>query len=157
MGLSKRAFAYGVVVWVGLVLVSLVLLPLESAKAPLYESLKLTALVALGLALTVSYLRHRTVRGVLPGAFIGLVWALTCIVGDLCLYLAGAFPFGLDVYFVDVASSYAVLPLIAGLAMGYLQPKVSVVVAGDGAVEVPGEVRGADRAAADRVSAREPG
>jgi hypothetical protein len=103
--------------------ISLILLPAEGRHEALYESIKLTTMVALVLGFAVRHLRRRPEASALEGVLVGLVWAAVTTAGDLGLYLSGAFNIGLDVYFTDVASSYAVMPVITGVTLGLLAPK----------------------------------
>ncbi|MEV0458509.1 hypothetical protein [Catellatospora methionotrophica] len=120
---SSRVLGYGLGVWLGMVGISLILLPAEGKHEALYESIKLTTMVALVLGFAVRYLRKRPDAAGPEGVLVGLVWAAVTTAGDLGLYLGGAFNIGLDVYFTDVASSYSVMPVITGLAIGLLAPK----------------------------------
>jgi len=54
----RRVLLYGLGVWIGLVVVSLVLLPFEDANNALYESVKSSALVAIALGFTIRYMRR---------------------------------------------------------------------------------------------------
>ncbi|WP_155373576.1 hypothetical protein [Catellatospora vulcania] len=122
---SSRVLGYGLGVWLGMVGISLILLPAEGKHEALYESVKLTTMVALVLGFAIRYLRRRPEAAGPEGVLVGLVWAAVTTAGDLGLYLGGAFNIGLDVYFTDVASSYSVMPVITGLAIGLLAPKPS--------------------------------
>ncbi|GAA1417453.1 hypothetical protein GCM10009662_69510 [Catellatospora coxensis] len=122
---------YGLAVWLGMVGISLILLPAEGKHEALYESVKLTTMVALVLGLAIRYLRRRPMATGSEGVLVGLVWAAVTTAGDLGLYLGGAFNIGLDVYFTDVASSYSVMPVITGLAIGLLAPKPTGILSAD--------------------------
>jgi hypothetical protein len=117
----KRALLYGLGVWMGLVVISLILLPAEGKHEALYESIKLSTLVGVTLALTIWYLRNVSDSSFVEGLLVGAIWVLTVIALDLALFLAGAFNIGLDEYFTDVASSYLAIPIITTLAMGFLR------------------------------------
>jgi hypothetical protein len=117
----RRALLYGPGVWLGLVVISLILLPAEGKNEALYESIKLTALVGVTLTLTIRYLSKVRGSSLGEGALVGVVWAAIVVALDLVLYAFGAFNIGLDVYFSDVASSYLAIPVITTLAMGYLR------------------------------------
>lgn len=119
----KHAFLYGLGVWVGLVVVSLALLPFEGENDALYESIKSTVLAAIALGFAIAYLRRVASSSVGEGVLVGVAWAAIAIALDLALFTAGAFNIGLLAYFTDVASSYLVIPVITALAMGYLQPR----------------------------------
>lgn len=119
----KRALLYGLGVWVGLVIVSLVLLPAEGKHEALYESIKLSTLVGITLALTIWYLREVAASSPGEGLLIGVIWAAIVTALDLALYFVGAFNIGLGEYFTDVASSYLAIPIITTLAMAFLQRK----------------------------------
>lgn len=140
---SSRVLGYGLGVWLGMVGISLILLPAEGKHEALYESVKLTTMVALVLGFAIRYLRRRPEAGGPEGVLVGLLWAAVTTAGDLGLYLGGAFNIGLDVYFTDVASSYSVMPVITGLALGFLTPKHAAVAtatpAAPGAVPVSAE------------------
>jgi hypothetical protein len=123
MQAPKRALVYGLGVWLGLVAISLILLPAEGKHEALYESIKLTVLVGVALAFAIRYLTRESGVSFREGALVGVVWAAVAIVLDLALFAAGAFNIGLATYFSDVASSYAVMPVIAAPVMGYLQRK----------------------------------
>lgn len=128
---SSRVLGYGLAVWLGMVGISLILLPAEGKHEALYESIKLTAMVALVLGFAIRYLRRRPMAAGPEGVLVGLVWAAVTTAGDLGLYLGGAFNIGLDVYFTDVASSYAVMPVITGLAIGLLAPKPTGILSAE--------------------------
>jgi hypothetical protein len=116
----RIASLYGVGVWLCLVLVSLVLLPLEDASEPLHESLKSAALVGITLMLMTRYLgRAGVAPSALEGLAVGAGWAVVAVVLDLALYLSGAFNIGLRTYFLDVASSYLVIPVCTGLLTAF--------------------------------------
>ncbi|GHJ48162.1 hypothetical protein Cs7R123_55040 [Catellatospora sp. TT07R-123] len=117
----KRVVVYGCAVWAALVAISLILLPAEGKHEALYESIKLTVLVAAVLGATIRHLSHRPAMTPVAAALVGAAWAAVCVALDLVLYLAGAFTVGLDVYFTDVASSYLVMPVITTLAMTWLE------------------------------------
>jgi hypothetical protein len=117
----KRALLYGLGVWVGLVVISLVLLPAEGKHEALYESIKLSTLAGVTLALTIWYLREVNGSSFGEGLLVGAIWAAIVIALDLALYFAGAFNIGLGEYFTDVASSYLAIPVITTLAMGFLR------------------------------------
>ncbi|MDI1462665.1 hypothetical protein QEZ54_16955 [Catellatospora sp. KI3] len=116
----KRVVVYGCAVWAALVAISLILLPAEGKHEALYESIKLTVLVAAVLGCTIRYLFHRPTLTPVTAALAGAVWAAVCVALDLVLYAAGAFNIGLDVYFADVASSYLVMPVITAMAGHWL-------------------------------------
>ncbi|MEU8007578.1 hypothetical protein AB0B66_41015 [Catellatospora sp. NPDC049111] len=128
---SSRVLGYGLAVWLGMVGISLILLPAEGKHEALYESIKLTTMVALVLGFAIRYLRKRPMAAGPEGVLVGLVWAAVTTAGDLGLYLGGAFNIGLDVYFSDVASSYSVMPVITGLAVGLLAPKPTGILSAD--------------------------
>ncbi|MFC7247997.1 hypothetical protein ACFQO7_36500 [Catellatospora aurea] len=128
---SSRVLGYGLAVWLGMVGISLILLPAEGKHEALYESIKLTTMVALVLGFAIRYLRKRPTAAGPEGVLVGLVWAAVTTAGDLGLYLGGAFNIGLDVYFSDVASSYAVMPVITGLAIGLLAPKPTGILSAE--------------------------
>ncbi|MBV1852814.1 hypothetical protein [Catellatospora tritici] len=116
----KRVVVYGCAVWAALVAISLILLPAEGKHEALYESIKLTVLVAAVLGGTIRYLSHRPTLTAVSAALVGAGWAAVCVALDLLLYASGAFTVGLDVYFTDVASSYLVMPVITALTMPWL-------------------------------------
>jgi len=118
----RRVLLYGLGVWIGLVVVSLVLLPFEDANNALYESVKSSALVAIALGFTIRYMRKATETSLGEGVLVGLVWAVMAVALDLVLYLLGAFTIGIAEYFSDVASSYLIIPIVTVLAMTYLAP-----------------------------------
>jgi len=120
----KRVFLYGLGVWVGLVAVSLVLLPFEGDDDALYESIKAAALVAIALGFTIGYLRAVARSSAAEGVLVGVLWAAVVLALDLGLYALGAFTIGLGEYFTDVASSYLAIPVVTTLAMGFLVPRV---------------------------------
>lgn len=126
----KHAILYGVGVWLGLVAISLILLPAEGKHEALYESIKLSVLVAVALWFAIRYLSRYPSADLREGALVGVVWVAVSITLDLALFATGAFNIGLAEYFSDVASSYAVMPIIAAPVIGYLQRR-SAEVAGD--------------------------
>lgn len=119
----KHALLYGLGVWVGLVVVSLVMLPFEKGNEALYESGKLVGLVALLLWAAVAYLTRNTATTAVEGLLVGVLWAAVCVALDLVLYAAGAFTIGLGVYFSDVASSYVAMPVVTTITFAYLRRK----------------------------------
>jgi hypothetical protein len=116
----RHAFLYGAGVWVGLIVVSLVGLPFETGNEAWYESMKLCGLVALVLGFAILYLTRNQEGTAREGLVIGVLWAAICVALDLVLYAAGAFTIGLGTYFQDVASSYAAMPVITVLTLGFL-------------------------------------
>lgn len=123
----RLALLYGLGVWVGLVLASLALLPLEDASEPLHESLKSSALVAITLAFTIRYLGRAAGPATAAGGLAaGLLWSAVAVLLDLALYLLGAFTIGLGAYFADVASSYLVIPITTVLVTTYLAPRAAL-------------------------------
>ena len=124
----RRVPLYGLGLWIGLVAVSLVLLPFEGGQDALYESVKSTALVAVVLGFTILYMRRSPERsfGLGEGVLVGTLWAAVVVALDLVLYLLGAFTIGLAEYFTDVASSYLAIPVITALAMSFLRPGETV-------------------------------
>ena len=118
----NRAFLYGLCTWVAIILVSLVLLPLERYEA-LHESLKLTALAATALAFAILYLRKVSASSAVEGALVGIAWAVIVIALDLVLFAFGVLGMGIADYFVDVATSYLVFPVVTTLVMAYLRPR----------------------------------
>ncbi|HET8641324.1 MAG TPA: hypothetical protein VFM37_05275 [Pseudonocardiaceae bacterium] len=123
----KRALLGGLGVWVGLVAISLILLPAEGKHEALYESIKLSTLVGVTIALTIWYLRAVRAGSFVEGLVVGLVWAAITIIADLALYFAGAFNISLTEYFTDVASSYLAIPIATTLVVGFLQPRTTPV------------------------------
>lgn len=121
----KRVLIGGLGVWVGLVVISLILLPAEGKHEALYESIKLSTLVGVTLGLIIWYLRGARNGTAVEGLVVGLVWAAIVIALDLLLFALGAFNIGLGVYFTDVASSYLAIPITTTLTMGYLQPRTA--------------------------------
>lgn len=120
----KHALLYGLGVWVGLVVISLVLLPFEEGgSAALYESVKATALVAVVLGFVVRYSTANSPTTATEGVIVGVLWAVITIGLDLVLYAAGAFTIGLGEYFTDVASSYLVIPVVTTVTLGFLRRK----------------------------------
>ncbi|HEY0640608.1 MAG TPA: hypothetical protein VGD67_23510 [Pseudonocardiaceae bacterium] len=119
----RHMLLLGLGLWVGLIVLSLVLLPLEGST--IHESLKLAGLVGLALAGTILYLRRRAEGGVTwaEGAVVGVLWAVVLIALDLALFATGAFNMGLVAYFADVASSYLAVPVVTVLAMGFLRTR----------------------------------
>lgn len=120
---SPRVLGYGLGIWLGMVAISLILLPAEGKHEALYESVKLTTMVGLVLGFAIRYLYRRPAATGPEGVLVGLLWVAVTVAGDLGLYLGGAFNIGLDVYFTDVASSYSAMPVITGLAFGLLAPR----------------------------------
>ena len=123
----KHALRYGLGVWLGLVVVSLVMLPFETGNEALYESGKLVGLVGLVLGFAIRYLTLNRATTLREGLLVGVGWAAVSVALDLVLYAAGAFTIGLGVYFSDVASSYLAMPVITALAFGYLARKPAAV------------------------------
>lgn len=123
----KGALLGGLGVWVGLVAISLILLPAEGKHEALYESIKLSTLVGVTIALTIWYLRAVRAGSFVEGLVVGLVWAAITIIADLALYFAGAFNISLTEYFTDVASSYLAIPIATTLVVGFLQPRTTPV------------------------------
>lgn len=123
----KRALLGGLGVWVGLVAISLILLPAEGKHEALYESIKLSTLVGVTIGLIIWYLRAVRVGSFVEGLVVGLVWAAVTIVLDLVLYSVGAFNISLTEYFTDVASSYLAIPIATTLVVGFLQPRTNTV------------------------------
>jgi hypothetical protein len=121
----KRALLGGLGVWVGLVAISLVLLPAEGKHEALYESIKLSTLVGVTLGLTIWYLRGVRTSSFTEGLLVGLGWAAIVIVLDLLLFATGAFNMPLVDYFVDVATSYLAIPVATTLVLGFLTTKVN--------------------------------
>ncbi|MCI0688592.1 MAG: hypothetical protein L0Y54_15340 [Sporichthyaceae bacterium] len=117
----KRVIRYGLGVWLGLVAISLILLPAEGKNEALYESIKLSVLVAVTLGFAIRYLGQHPDSGLREGVLVGFTWAAVSIALDLALFVAGAFNIGLAEYFSDVASSYAVMPIVAAALLGYLR------------------------------------
>lgn len=151
---SSRVLGYGLAVWLGMVGISLILLPAEGKHEALYESVKLTTMVALVLGLAIRYLRKRPMATGPEGVLVGLVWAAVTTAGDLGLYLGGAFNIGLDVYFTDVASSYSVMPVITGLAIGLLAPKPTGILSAEAyGAPLPGAQSAAGQSDADEFAA----
>jgi hypothetical protein len=116
-----RAPLYGLMVWLGLVAISLILLPSEESNRPLHESIKLTALVGVLIGASILYLGRFSNAGWVEAALVGVLWAAVCIGLDLVLYAVGAFNIGLGKYFNDVASSYMVMPVVTTLVIGVLR------------------------------------
>lgn len=123
----KRALLGGLGVWVGLVAISLILLPAEGKHEALYESIKLSTLVGVTIGLTIWYLRAVRAGSFVEGLVVGLAWAAITIIADLALYFAGAFNISLTEYFTDVASSYLAIPIATTLVVGFLQPRTTPV------------------------------
>lgn len=121
----KRALLAGLGVWVGLVAISLILLPAEGKHEALYESIKLSTLVGVTIGLAIWYLRGVRTASFVEGLLVGLGWAAVVIALDLLLYFAGAFNIGLGEYFTDVASSYLAIPIVTVLIFGYLRPRTA--------------------------------
>ena len=121
-----RALLGGLGVWVGLVAISLILLPSEGNHEALYESIKLSVLVGVTLGLTIWYLRGVRDGSFVEGLLLGVGWAVIAMALDLALYFLGAFNIGIGVYFTDVASSYLAIPVVTTLALGFLRPRAPV-------------------------------
>jgi hypothetical protein len=105
------------------VIISLILLPAEGKHEAIYESIKATVMVGVALGFAIAYLSRQPGTSLGEGAVVGLVWAGITVVLDLALFAVGAFNdsgMTLRGYFIDVASSYAVIPIVTTLTMGYL-------------------------------------
>lgn len=120
----KRTLLYGLGVWATLVVVSLVLAPIEEANSPLFESLKSIALATITVSFIICYLNKIKQATAFEGVVVGAVWAIMVVALDSLLYALGLFgDFTFAQYCNDVASSYAMMPVLGGVIMGYLKKR----------------------------------
>lgn len=133
----KHTILNGVGIWVGIIVVSLALLPWETGSEPIHESLKAAAIAGLALAATVRQLARTPRPSAAQGLLVGVVWSAVVIGLDLALFATGAFTIGLWLYVVDVASSYLIVPVVTTIAFGLLRPRAAPGVASEAAPAAP--------------------
>lgn len=115
------ALLYGVIIWALLVATSLILRVYETGDSPLFESLKFVVLASVSVAFTTQYVQKVKKVSAGEGLIVGGTWLIVVVGLDLVLYGLGLFNLQLDEYFIDVASSYFVMPLTGALIMAKLR------------------------------------
>lgn len=122
-----RTLLYGIAVWfawVSLTVVSTQLLPTEIGGSALFVSMQMDALAAFVLGFTILYLRKVGEGSSREGILVGLGWVVIMIALDLAhsLVMPDMVP-DIGAHFATVVPSYAVVPIITTLTMGYLGPR----------------------------------
>lgn len=120
----KYGLRYGLGIWLGLVVASLLLAPIETANSPLFESLKSVALATIVVCFMALFLKKAKQATPAQGVIIGVIWALITIALDSLLYALGLFGnFTFNQYCNDVASSYTIMPVLGGVMAGFLKSR----------------------------------
>jgi len=125
----RRAFLFGLSIWVTGFIVAFALFPIRESSRPLFESIMPVVLAVVTVCFAYQYFKH--VRGGFrrEGILLGLVWLATNVAIDLPLMLAPS-PMQMTLleYIGDIGLTYLLIPVITvglGLVRSQGQSKTS--------------------------------
>ncbi|SRR6266404_1388935 len=120
----KRAFAYGFLVWLLTLLVSMPLFPLKRSWPVLFDSIMPVALALCAVMFSNRYFQLCAARSPREGVWLGAIWLVLNWFLDWPLFSYGPMKMSMVNYFADIGLTYLLLPIITvGIAYQAAQAK----------------------------------
>ena len=108
----KRAFAYGFLVWLLTLLVSMALFPLKRSWPVLFDSIMPVALALCAVIFANRYFQRCAASSVREGVLLGAIWLVMNWLLDWPLFSNGPMSMSMVNYIADIGLTYLMLPII---------------------------------------------
>ena len=113
----KRAFAYGFLVWLLTLLVSMAIFPLKRSWPVLFDSIMPIALALCAMIFANRYFQRNAASSLREGVLLGALWLVMNWLLDWPLFSYGPMKMSVVDYMADIGFTYLMLPIITmGLA-----------------------------------------
>jgi len=120
----KRAFAYGFLVWLLTLLVSMALFPLKRSWPVLFDSIMPVALALCAVIFANRYFHRCAASSLREGLLLGAIWLVMNWLLDWPLFSNGPMRMSMVNYIADIGLTYLMLPIITvGIAYQAAQAK----------------------------------
>ena len=120
----KRAFAYGFLVWLLTLLVSMALFPLKRSWPVLFDSIMPITLALCAVIFANRYFQRCAASSVREGVLLGAIWLVMNWLLDWPLFSNGPMSMSMVNYIADIGLTYLMLPIITvGIAYQAAQAK----------------------------------
>jgi uncharacterized membrane protein YpjA len=108
----KRAFAYGFLVWLFTLMVSMAAFPLKRSWSVLFDSVMAVALALSAVIFANRYFERCAVSSLREGAELGAIWLVLNWLLDWPLFSYGPMRMSMLNYLADIGLTYLMLPII---------------------------------------------
>ena len=108
----KRAFAYGFLVWLMTLLVSMALFPLKRSWPVLFDSIMPVALALCAVIFANRYFQRCAASSLREGVWLGAIWVVMNWLLDWPLFSNGPMKMSMVNYIADIGLTYLMLPII---------------------------------------------
>ena len=108
----KRAFAYGFLVWLLTLLVSMALFPLKRSWPVLFDSIMPVALALCAVIFANRYFHRCAASSLREGLWLGAIWLVMNWLLDWPLFSNGPMKTSMVNYVADIGLTYLMLPII---------------------------------------------
>jgi hypothetical protein len=108
----KRAFAYGFLVWLLTLMVSMGIFPLKNSWTVLFDSIMPVALALCAVVFATRYFQRCAASSLKEGAWLGAIWVIVNWLLDWPLFSHGPMKMSLVNYMADIGLTYLMLPVI---------------------------------------------
>ncbi|HXI90665.1 MAG TPA: hypothetical protein VNO24_11675 [Blastocatellia bacterium] len=108
----KRAFAYGFLVWLLTLLVSMALFPLKRSWPVLFDSIMPLALALCAVIFANRYFHRCVASSLREGLWLGAIWLIMNWLLDWPLFSNGPMRMSMVNYIADIGLTYLMLPII---------------------------------------------
>jgi len=108
----KRAFAYGFLVWLLTLLVSMAIFPLKRSWPALFDSIMPVALAMCAVMFANRYFQLCAARSPREGVWLGAIWLVMNWLLDWPLFSNGPMRMSMVNYIADIGLTYLMLPII---------------------------------------------
>jgi len=120
----KRAFAYGFLVWLLTLLVSMALFPLKRSWPVLFDSIMPVALALCAVIFANRYFQGCAASSLKEGLWLGAIWLIMNWLLDWPLFSHWQMKMSMVNYIADIGLTYLMLPIITvGIAYQAAQAK----------------------------------
>ena len=108
----KRAFAYGFLVWLMTLLVSMAIFPLKRSWPVLFDSIMPVALALCAVIFANRYFQRCAASSIREGLSLGAIWLAMNWLLDWPLFSNGPMSMSMVNYIADIGLTYLMLPII---------------------------------------------
>ena len=108
----KRAFAYGFLVWLLTLLVSMAIFPLKRSWPVLFDSIMPVALALCAVMFANRYFQRCAASSLREGVSLGAIWLVMNWLLDWPLFSFGPMRMSMVNYIADIGLTYLMLPII---------------------------------------------
>lgn len=114
----KLAIVYGVAIWVGIFVVSMLAFPLHTNERPLFESIMPIASTIITVIFSILYFKKIEKDYIKIGTYLGVIWLMINIIIDLLMFMEGPMKMPFVDYIKDIGLTYLLIPVIT-IGFGY--------------------------------------